>query len=73
QGFEIDRGELPDYLPLILEYVSTLPDMASARHFLEQTAEVANVLEKNLAAMESPYAALLSIVARQGKISELAA
>ena len=30
QGFEIDRGELPDYLPLILEYVSTLPDMASA-------------------------------------------
>ena len=73
QGFEIDKGELPDFLPLILEYVSTLPDMASARGFLEQTADVANVLAKNLAAMESPYAALLSIVASQGKISELAA
>ena len=58
---------------MILEYVSTLPDMASARGFLEQTADVANVLAKNLAAMESPYAALLSMVARQGKISELAA
>jgi nitrate reductase molybdenum cofactor assembly chaperone NarJ/NarW len=73
QGFEIDRGELPDYLPLILEYVSTLPDMANARGFLEQTADVANVLAKNLALMESPYAALLCIVARHGKISELAA
>jgi nitrate reductase delta subunit len=72
-GFEIDRGELPDYLPLILEYVSTLPDMTSARGFLEQTAEVANVLAKNLAVMESPYAALLRIVARHGKVSELAA
>ena len=73
QGFEIDRGELPDYLPLILEYVSTLPDIASARHFLEQTTEVANVLAKNLATVESPYAALLSIVERHGRISELAA
>jgi len=73
QGFEIDRGELPDYLPLILEYVSTLPDMASASGFLEQTTEVANVLAKNLTAMESPYASLLSIVARHGRVSELAA
>ncbi len=72
-GFEIDRGELPDYLPLILEYVSTLPDMASARGFLEQTADVANVLAKNLVLIESPYAALLSIVARHGKVSDLAA
>ena len=73
QGFEIDRGELPDYLPLILEYVSTLPDMASARGFLEQTTDVANVLAKNLALMESPYAALLCMVARHGKVSDLAA
>lgn len=32
-GFEIGSGELPDYLPLILEYVSTMDEEASAWHF----------------------------------------
>ncbi len=73
QGYAIEKGELPDYFPLILEYVSILPDGASARHFLEQTAEVAGLIAKNLTAMGSPYAALLSIIARHGRVSELAA
>jgi nitrate reductase delta subunit len=73
EGLEIQKGELPDYLPLVLEYVSTLPDPMSARRFLEQTAEVADRIGNNLAAMDSPYAALLAIVARHGRPAEQAA
>jgi nitrate reductase delta subunit len=73
QGLEIQKGELPDYLPLILEYVSTLPDPGSARQFLEQTADVADRIATSLAAMDSPYAALLAIVARHGRIGDRAA
>jgi len=43
QGYTIDAGELPDYLPLLLEYVSTLPDEQGARQFLHQAVEVAAV------------------------------
>ncbi|MDQ3776090.1 MAG: nitrate reductase molybdenum cofactor assembly chaperone [Pseudomonadota bacterium] len=73
QGYTIEKGELPDYLPLLLEYVSTLPDEQNARQFLHQAVEVAALLARNLENMESPYALLLHIVERQGRLAEAVA
>lgn len=65
-GFEVDAGELPDYLPLILEYVSTLDDKVIAGSFLRQSAQALEVVANNLQANQSPWAPLLQIVLRQG-------
>ncbi len=72
-GFEIGEGELPDYLPLILEYVSTMDDPASAQAFLQQTAQAADIIARNLEKNESPYAALVRLVARHGQVADIAA
>lgn len=56
-GLALAPGELPDYLPVLLEYASTQP-AAQARAFL---AEFAHLLQRLLAALlrrQSPYAAL---------------
>jgi len=72
EGFEIDNAELPDYLPLVLEYVSSLEPM-DARLFLQQSANASEIIAGNLEKCESPYAALLRIVERHGRLAELAA
>ncbi len=72
-GFEIGSGELPDYLPLILEYVSTMDDKASALAFLQQTAQAADIIASNLEKNESPYAPLVRMVARHGHVEDIAA
>jgi nitrate reductase delta subunit len=72
-GFEIGSGELPDYLPLILEYVSTMDDKASALSFLQQTAQAADIISSNLEKNESPYAPLVRMVARHGHVEDIAA
>ena len=72
-GFEIGEGELPDYLPLILEYVSTMNDQVSARTFLQQTALAADIIASNLEKNESPYAPLVKMVARHGQVADIAA
>ncbi len=72
-GFEIGDGELPDYLPLILEYVSTMDDEASARAFLQQTSQAADIIASNLEKNESPYAPLVRIVERHGHVEDIAA
>ena len=73
EGFEIRNGELPDYLPLVLEYISTLDDKVSAKMFLTQGSHVSEILANNLEAIDSPYAPLLRIIERHGRISEIAA
>lgn len=65
-GFEIGDGELPDYLPLILEYVSTMDDEASAQAFLQQTTQAIDIIASNLEKNESPYAPLIRMVERHG-------
>jgi nitrate reductase delta subunit len=72
-GFEIGDGELPDYLPLILEYVSTMDDKASAQAFLHQTSQAAEIIASNLEKNESPYAPLVRIVERHGHVEDIAA
>lgn len=71
-GLEVRSGELPDYLPLILEYVSTL-DALEARCFLADAAKVLTVLAANLEAVHSPYAPLLRIVENRGHLAKTAA
>jgi len=72
-GFEISDGELPDYLPLIMEYVSTMDDMNSAQSFLQQTTQATDIIASNLEKHESPYAPLVRIVEHQGHLTDIAA
>jgi len=72
-GFEIGDGELPDYLPLILEYVSTMDDAPSAQAFLKQTSQAAGIISSNLEKNSSPYAPLVRMVERHGHLEEIAA
>lgn len=70
-GLEIKSGEIPDFLPLILEYVSTLDEM-QARVFLGDAGKVVKVLAENLEKQESPYARLLRIVENRGHLAQAA-
>jgi nitrate reductase delta subunit len=70
-GLELEGKEIPDFLPLILEYVSTLDDM-QARVFLGDAAKVLVVLAENLEKASSPYARLLRIVESRGHLAQAA-
>ncbi len=72
-GFEIADGELPDYLPLILEYVATMEDEDSARQFLGQTTQAIDIIATNLEQAKSPYAPLLRLIERHGHLATIAA
>ncbi len=56
-GLSIGTTELPDFLPLFLEYLSTRP-MAESRELLGQTAHIIAALGERLTKRGSPYAAL---------------
>jgi nitrate reductase molybdenum cofactor assembly chaperone NarJ/NarW len=58
-GLEPAHGELPDYLPAFLEFLSLL-DPDEARHMLADTAEILRALGERLASRGSPYAALFA-------------
>ncbi|MEM9470979.1 MAG: nitrate reductase molybdenum cofactor assembly chaperone [Pseudomonadota bacterium] len=53
-GFEIDARELPDFLPMFLEYLSNKP-AAEGRELLGQTAHIITVLKQRLRKRESVY------------------
>ena len=65
-GLEAKEGELPDYLPLILEYVSTLDEVA-AQLFLADAAKVLTEVAANLEKSSSRYAPLLRLVEQRGQ------
>jgi nitrate reductase delta subunit len=54
-GLFLAPGELPDYLPVLIEFASTQPP-AIARGFLAETAHILNALHGALAARGSRYA-----------------
>ena len=56
-GFEIDGTELPDFVPLFLEYCSLRPE-AEARLLLAEPAHVLTALGERLRKRNSPYAAV---------------
>ena len=54
-GLVIDENELPDYLPLFLEYLATRPE-AEAREMLSQTLHIIIALRERLKKRKSIYA-----------------
>lgn len=62
QGLEIAANELPDYLPLFLEYLSVLSP-AQAAEELAQPGVILSALAERLEERGTPYAAPLRILA----------
>jgi nitrate reductase delta subunit len=60
-GLQLSPGELPDYLPVVLEFASTQPPR-EAREFLRETAHIARSIFSALAERRSPYASVLAAV-----------
>jgi nitrate reductase delta subunit len=57
-GFELSARELPDYLPVVLEFLSCR-DLAEARAMLVDCAHILRTIGRSLIARGSPYAELL--------------
>ncbi len=60
-GLELQANELPDYLPLFLEYLSTKP-LGEALSLLSETVHILGALEERLVSRASPYAAVLTAI-----------
>ncbi|MBK9245573.1 MAG: nitrate reductase molybdenum cofactor assembly chaperone [Burkholderiales bacterium] len=60
-GLQMTAGELPDYLPVVLEFASTQPQQ-QAREFLRETAHIVRAIFSALAERRSPYAGVLAAV-----------
>lgn len=57
-GLYLELGELPDYLPAVLEFVSSQPP-AEARAFLSEMAHIFNAIFNALQQRQSPYAGII--------------
>jgi nitrate reductase delta subunit len=58
-GLYLAPGELPDYLPVVLEFASTQPP-AEARAFLGEIAHIINVIYAALQQRRSGYASIMA-------------
>jgi nitrate reductase delta subunit len=56
-GFDLATSELPDYLPVVLEYLSQR-DMEEARDMLADCAHILTSIARSLIARQSHYAAV---------------
>ena len=68
-GFTLTANELPDYLPAMLEFLSTQP-FAAAKEMLGECAHILRAIGEALARRESPHAAvpaaLLAMIGAEG-------
>lgn len=71
-GVQATEEELPDYLPLMLEFCSLL-DGEEARLFLAGTGKVLSVLADNLEASESPWSVLVRVAAERACLRQATA
>lgn len=62
-GLELDCNELPDHLPVFLEFLSILP-RRQARAELRPVASVLRLLAQRLGQAQSPYASVLEALVR---------
>jgi nitrate reductase delta subunit len=65
-------NELPDFLPLMLEFTGHLSD-SEASMFLAQWAKVLGQLAGNLEQANSPYAPLVRLIEQRGQLVRAAA
>lgn len=71
-GSEDHVNELPDFLPLVLEFSAQL-EAEEARVFLSQWSKVLNQLASNLEEAKSPYAPLIRLVEQRSQLVMAAA
>jgi len=71
-GLELAANELPDFLPLVLEFADQL-DESEAGMFLSQWTKVLKVLAGNLEENKSPYAPLIRLVENRAQLVKAAA
>lgn len=64
-GFELDARELPDYLPLLLEFLAHRPQ-AEARDWLHHIGHIAAMLAARAAERGLPHQCLLEILVEAG-------
>jgi nitrate reductase delta subunit len=67
-GLEMAGDELPDYVPLFLEFLSQLPD-DDARRLLGDAVDVLAHVARKLGASGSPYAAVLALLAEASPVA----
>ncbi len=60
-GLDMDAAELPDYVPLFLEYLSQLPDQ-DARKLLGEAVDVLALIGRKLKGNNSPYHAVFTVL-----------
>ena len=65
-GLQVTAGELPDFLPLFLEFLSTRP-VAEALELLSQPAHILAAIAERLGKRKSSYAAVFGILADLAK------
>jgi nitrate reductase delta subunit len=65
-GFEMASRELPDYLPLVLEYLSLRP-ADEVHDWLGHVGHILELLAARAAERESPYAALFEVLVEIGR------
>jgi nitrate reductase delta subunit len=61
KGLDLGTAELPDFLPLFLEFLSTRP-AGEARALLGQAVEVVTLLRARLERRDAPYVAVLRAI-----------
>lgn len=75
-GFELNAAEMPDYLPLFLEFLSVIPEV-HARRYLTDAIEIIEALRIRLEERDSTYAALIgalvTLASRQADEDEVEA
>ncbi|AWH49771.1 nitrate reductase molybdenum cofactor assembly chaperone [Stenotrophomonas sp. SAU14A_NAIMI4_5] len=64
-GFELDARELPDYLPLLLEFLAHRPQ-EEAREWLHHIGHIAGMLAARAAERKLPHVPLLEILVEAG-------
>lgn len=57
-GFELAASEMPDFLPLFLEFLSQIP-AGPARRYLDDSVDILEALRIRLEERDSPYAVLI--------------
>lgn len=70
-GFEMSTTELPDHLPILLEFMSTR-DEAEALELLQDAGHIIAALGERLERRETPYAAIMKGLAELAGISPAA-
>jgi nitrate reductase delta subunit len=60
-GLAMNSGELPDHLPLFLEFLSEIPE-SKARELIEETSHVLEAIRLRLKKRKVPYSSVFSCV-----------